>query len=55
VHVVFALEEVAPPTMVEMVYGRATGAEETGTGGAAFTVIVRAGLEVDVPKLPLAT
>ena len=53
--VVFALEEAAPPTIVEMVYGRATGEADTGTGGAAFTVMVSAGLEMDVLKLPLAT
>ena len=55
VQVVLAVEDVAPPTMVVMVYGRATGAAENGMMGAALTVMVIAGLEVEAAKFALAT
>src|SRR6185312_2809280 len=46
-HVVFAVEELAPPAIVETVYGSATGAADTGTCGAGLIVIATGVPDVD--------
>src|ERR1700722_403861 len=52
---VLALVTVEPPAIVEMVEGSAIGLEGKGIETGGFTVMLMAGVDVDVAKLPLAT